>query len=149
MGAQYGEIDKACIVAGEVEAAGAGEVDEGRSGGGQGAMPEVDKLAAALVALLCVGEDFFRFEVEEAHAHGSITHDAFKVANAAAAAEFFFWIEGYGDVAAFPHAVDIGPAAVANAVADGPDTGEFFKAAMGGGDTGGDGVSVVGDVDGG
>ncbi len=60
MGAQPGELDKANIVAGEVEATGAGKVDEGGSGGGQGAMPQVDKLTAALVAVLCVGEDFFR-----------------------------------------------------------------------------------------
>jgi len=37
-------------------------VDEGSGGGGESAMPEVDEVAAALVAGLGVGEDFFWFE---------------------------------------------------------------------------------------
>ena len=60
MGAEDGQLDPPNIVAGEVEAAGTGKVNEGRCGGGQGAMPQVDELAAALVALLGVGKDFFR-----------------------------------------------------------------------------------------
>ena len=57
--AKDGEIEEADVVAGEVETAGAGEVDEGGRGGGQSAMPEIDKLAASLVPLAGVGEDFF------------------------------------------------------------------------------------------
>ena len=93
-------------------------------------------------------EDLFRLEVEEAHAHGAIAHDAFEMAHAAATAEALLGIEGDGDVAALPDAFDIGPAAVADAVADGPDAGELVELAAGGGDAGGDGVGVVGDVDG-
>ena len=148
MGAEAGQLEPADVVAGEVEAAGAGEVDEGGGGGGEGAVPQVDKVAAALVALFCLGEDFFRFEVEEAHAHGAVAHDAFEMADAAAAAVALFGVEGDGDVAALPDAFYVGPAAVADAVADGPDAGELFQAAVGGGDAGGDGVGVVGGVDG-
>ena len=125
--AQHGDVEEADVVAGEVEAAGAGKVDEGGGCGGEGAMPQIDKLAAALVALLGVGEDFFGLEVEEAHAHGAIAHDAFKVTDAAASAVALLGVEGDGDVAAFPYAFDIGPAAIADAVADGPDAGELVQ----------------------
>jgi hypothetical protein len=124
---KVGQVDPADVVAGEVEAAGAGEVDEGRGGGGEGAVPQVDELAAALVALLCVGKNLFRLEIEEAHAHGAVAHDAFKVADAAAAAVALFGVEGDGDVPALPHAFNVRPAAVADAVADGPDAGELFE----------------------
>ena len=51
-------------------------------------------------------------------------------------------------MAALPHAFDVGPASIANAVADGPDAGELIELAAGGGDSGGDGVRVIGDVHG-
>src|SRR5579859_6715300 len=112
-------------------------------------MPKVDEFTATIIAFFGLGENFFGFEVEESHAHGAVTHDAFEVANASAAAEFFFWIESDGDVSTFPHAFDIRPAAVANAIADGPDAGELVELAAGGGYTGGDSICIVGDVDGG
>ncbi len=68
------------------------------------------------------------------------------MADAAASAVAFAWIKGNGDVAALPDTVDVGPAAVADAIADRPYAGQLFKAAMGGGDAGSDGISVVGDV---
>jgi len=40
-------------------------MNERGCGGCEGAVPEVDKLAAALVSLSRVGKDFFGFEVEE------------------------------------------------------------------------------------
>ena len=46
VGAERGELDPVGVVAGEVEAAGSGEVDEGSGGGGESAMPEVDEVAA-------------------------------------------------------------------------------------------------------
>src|SRR5580658_5581011 len=91
-------------------------------------MPELDKFA-------------------EAQAHGAVTHDAFKMADTAAAAEFLFWIERDHCVATLPDALDIRPAAVTDAVADGPDAGKLVELAARGGYTGGDGVGVVGDVD--
>ena len=136
-------------MAGEVEAARAGEVDERGGAGGEGAMPQVDEIAAAGIAFFGMRENFFGLEVEEAHAHGAIAHDALKMADAAAAAEALLGIESDGDVAAFPNALDVGPATVANAVANGPDAGELVELTAGGGDTGSDGIGVVGDVDGG
>ena len=91
--AQPGQLEEADVVAGEVEAAGAGEVDERGGGGGQRAVPQVDKLAAALVALFRLGKDLFRLQVQEAHAHGAIAHDAFQMSNAAAAAVALLGIE--------------------------------------------------------
>ena len=96
-----------------------------------------------------LGKNFFGFEVEEAHAHGAVAHDAFEMADAAAAAEFLLWIERDDGVTALPDAFNIGPAAVADAVAESPDAGELVELAARCGDSGGDGVGVVGDVDGG
>ncbi len=52
-------------------------------------------------------------------------------------------------MSALPDAVGDGPAAVADAVAEGPDAGELVEVAALGGKAGGDGVSVVEDVEGG
>ena len=68
--------------------------------------------------------------------------------DSAASAEALLGIERDGDVSAFPDAFDVGPAAVTDAVADGPDAGELVELAAGGGDTGRDGIGIVGDVHG-
>src|SRR5450631_984897 len=69
------------------------------------------------------------------------------MAETAAAAIAFLGIEGNGDVAALPDAFNIRPPAVADAVADGPDASELFKAAVSGCNSSGDCVGIVGNVD--
>ena len=64
--AQHRQIDESDVVAGEVEAARPGKMNERGRGGGQRAVPQIDKLAAALVAVLGVGENFFRLKIKEA-----------------------------------------------------------------------------------
>ena len=59
-------------MAGEKKRSGALHVDAGGGGGGQGAMPEVDEFPAAGVAGSRIFKNFFRFEIEEAQAHGAV-----------------------------------------------------------------------------
>src|SRR6266568_3377783 len=146
MASEQWQIEEAHVVASEIETSRPRQVNERSSAGGQCAMPQIDEFAATRIALLGVRKNFFRFEVEKAHAHGAVAHDAFEVAYSAAAAEAFLGVEGHGDVAALPDTFDIGPAPVADAVADGPHTGELIELASGRGHAGGDGVSVVGDM---
>ena len=84
------------------------------------------------------GKYLFRFEVKEAHAHSAVAHDAFQVAHATAAAIALLGVQGYGDVAALPNAFHVGPAPVADAVADGPHPGEPVQLPARGGHPGGD-----------
>src|ERR1700757_3464760 len=100
MTAQHGQVEESHVVTCEVEASGAGEMDERSGCGRKCAMPEVDEFTAAAIAFLGLSKDLFRFEVEEAHAHSAITHDAFEVTDAAASAEALFRIESDGNVAA-------------------------------------------------
>src|ERR1035437_886342 len=145
--AQHRDVEEADIVAGEVEAPRTSQVNERRRGRGQGTMPQVHELAAPLVALLGLREYFFRLAVKKTHAHGAVSHDAFQVTHAAASAKALLGVERDGDVAALPYAFDIRPPAVADAVADGPHAGEAVELTAGGGHSGGDRVSVLGNVD--
>ena len=107
-------------------------------------MPQVDKFPAAGVALVGVSEDFFRFQVKESHAHGTVAHDAFQMTYATAATIAFFRVESDGDMSALPHSLDVRPAAIPDAVSDGPDAGKPVKVATGSSHSGGNGVGVVG-----
>src|SRR6185437_13432916 len=149
MAAQQGQIEEMDAMAGEEETPRAGKVNEGGGGGGKSAMPELDKLAAAAIALPGMSEDFFGFHVQKTHAHGAVAEYPFKVADTAAAAVAFFGIEADDDVPTFPHAFDVRPTAVTDAVADGPDAHQFVQLAAGGGHAGGDSIGVIGRVDGG
>src|ERR1700722_20090210 len=140
MSAQHGDVEEAYIVSREVKATGAGEVNERGGCGGESAVPHVYKFAAAGVSFLGLCENFFGFEVEETHAHGAIAHDAFEVANATASTEALLGIEGDRDVSTFPHAFNIRPATITDAIADGPHAGEFVELAASGGHAGSNGV---------
>src|SRR6185437_6955450 len=147
MAAQQRQIEEMDVMAGEEETPRAGKVNEGGGGGGKGAMPELDKLAAAAISLPGMSEDFFGLHVEEAHAHGSIAKYAFKVADAAAAAVAFLRIETDDDVTSFPHAFNVRPAAITDTVADRPDLHQLVQLAAGGGHAGGDGIGIIRGVD--
>ena len=149
MTSQDRQFEEAYIVACEVKAAWAGQVYERGGASRECAMPQVDEIAATGVALFGQRENFFWLKVEESHAHGAVTHDALKVTNSAATAEALLWIESHRDVAAFPNALDVWPATVANSVAYCPDSGELVELTSGCGDSGSDGIGVVGDVNGG
>ncbi len=60
----------------------------------------------------------------------------------------FFGVERHGNVPALPHAFHVRPAAISDAVADGPHAGQLIEPAARGGHAGGNGVGIVGDVDG-
>src|SRR6476619_4927379 len=107
MTSQDRQFEEAYIVAGEVKAARAGQVDERSGAGREGTVPQVDEIAATGIALFRLREDFFRLKIEKSHAHGAVTHDAFKVTNPAAAAESLLGVESHCDVAAFPYALDV------------------------------------------
>src|SRR6185437_11048822 len=113
---------------------------------GESVMPQLDKFSASGVTLLGLGEDFLGLEVKKTHAHGAIAHDAFQVADAPASAKALLGIERDGDVSALPDPFDIRPAAIANAVADGPNAGEFIQLAARGGYPGSDRIGIVGNV---
>ena len=146
MGTQQRHIEKLHIMAGKVKASRSGKVDEGGGAGSQSAMPQIDEFAALVIAFFGMREDLFRFAIEEAQAHGAIAHDAFQVADSSAAAKAFLGIERDRDMAALPNAFDIGPAPIADAVADGPYAGQLVQLAVFGGDSRGDRVRIVGDV---
>src|ERR1700732_295984 len=119
MRAQQVDLEEAHIVPGDVDPPRSGQMNKRRGSGCQRAVPHVDKVAAALVTLLGSSEHFFRLPVQEPQAHGAIAHDAFQVAYAAASAVALLGVERDGDVATLPHALDVWPAAIADAVADG------------------------------
>jgi hypothetical protein len=70
------------------------------------------------------------------------------VTHAAAAAVAFFGVQGDGGMAALPDAVGVGPAAVADAIAEGPDADQPVEMAARGGQACGYGVCVVQYMDG-
>src|SRR5580658_7284653 len=118
---QTGKIEALNIAAGEVEATGPFKVNLRGGGGSQSLVPQLDELLAAAVALARVGEDLVGLEVEEAQAHGAMSHDAFEVPLAAAAAVVLLGIESDDGVSPLPWALGVREAAEADAVADGPD----------------------------
>ena len=71
------------------------------------------------------------------------------MAEAAAAAIALLGVEGDGDVAAFPDSVDVRPASITDAVAQRPHTGELVELAACGGNSSGNGVGIVSNMDGG
>src|SRR5262249_26403664 len=77
-----------------------------------------------------------------------VAEEALEVAAAAASAKLFLGIEGNDGVAALPGAFRPGIAAVANAVAEGPDTIQLVEDATRSGDAGGGGVGIVVDAHG-
>src|ERR1700736_813385 len=109
-------------------------------------MPQVDELAAALIPFFRGGKHFFRFPVEKAESHGAVAHDALEMPQASAAAEAFLGIKCDGDVTAFPNALNVGPAAISNAVADGPHTRELVELAASRRHSRRNGVRVIGNV---
>src|ERR1700761_6478154 len=110
-------------------------------------MIALDEVYAALVAFLCRRENFIRFQVEEAKAHGAMTHDAFEVAASSTAAVVLLGIERDDGMAALPGAVGVGIAPEANAIADGPDADEPVELTARGGEAGCGCVGVVEDAD--
>ena len=139
-------INEGCVRAGDEERAWTAHVDAGGSGGGEGAMAKRDEFGAAGVAGARVFKDFFRLEVEEAHAHRAAAENSFEVAFAAAAAETFLRIECDHGVAAFPHAFAGGIPAEADSVAERPDARELVKFALRGRNARGHGVGVIENV---
>src|SRR6476646_8472589 len=111
-------------------------------------MPQVDEFATALITIASIFKNFFRFKIEEAQAHGAMAHDALKMTQPAAAAVAFFGIESDGDVATFPDTFEIGPAAIADSIANRPYARKLFQSAMNGCHARGDRVGIVGDSDG-
>src|SRR5580692_2041551 len=102
-----------------------------RSGrGGQCAVPQVNKLATACVAVFGIGKDLFWLEIEKAQAHGAISHDALEMTDAAASAVALLGVERHRDVPTLPHTLGVRPAPVPNAVSDSPNAGELVEAPM-------------------
>ena len=134
------------VESGDEEFAGAGQVNGIRRCGGQRAMPQLDELHTALVALLRILEHFVRLHVQEAQAHGALAHDAFQMAHAAAAAIAFARIERHHHVAAFPDAFAPRINSKADAVAERPDANEAVQISVRGGQAGRQHVGVVVDV---
>src|SRR4051812_37337664 len=71
-------------------------------GGSERPVPQLHKLAAAVIPLMGAFEDLVGFQIEEAQPHRALAHNAFQVALTAASAEHFFRIERDDDMAAFP-----------------------------------------------
>src|SRR5205085_4653024 len=137
------------VRAGDEELAGAADVYAVGRGGGERAVPQLDELDAARVALAGVREDLFGFEVEEAQTHRASAHDALEVARAAAAAEALLRVERDDRVAVLPDAFGQRVAPEADAAPQGPHAHERAEVAARRGYSGGDCVRVVDDEDGG
>ena len=83
------QVDLKTVPAGDIEASGTVQVDAGCRPGREGAMPEFAEIGSAGIAMARGGEDLLRLHIEEAEPHGAMSHDAFEVADTAAAAITF------------------------------------------------------------
>src|SRR6516164_1217095 len=101
---------------------------------------------AALIALVRIFEDFFRFHIEESKPHRAIAHDAFEVPHSPASAVALLRVERYGDVPALPHAIHVWPAAISNPIAERPHTRELVELAARGRHTRCDCIRVIGNM---
>src|SRR5579863_10119713 len=95
-----------------------------------------------------VFENLFRLQIEKTEAHGAVTHDAFQMPAASAAAVFFARIERHYYVSAFPDAFVPGIDAEADAVAEGPDADKPVQLAARGSEARGHHIGIVIDVNG-
>ena len=111
-------------------------------------MPQIHKLAAARIALTGVGENLIRLEIQESQAHGAIAHDAFQMTNSSATAITLLGVESDNCMSTFPNPVGVRPAAVTNSIAECPDANKSIQMSTRSGQTRGDGIGVVQDVNG-
>src|SRR3984957_4902236 len=121
------DVQMFCIESGDEEFSRAGQVNGIRRRGGQRAMPQLHEFDTALVLLLRILEHFIRFHIQESQPHGALAHDAFQMADAAAATIAFARIERHHYVAAFPDAFAPRINSKAHAIAERPDANEAVQ----------------------
>ena len=129
-------IDVVGVGTGQIEAAGAIQMDAGSGGGSQRTVPEADEGDGAGLVVPRREEHFFRLQIEKAEANGAVAHDAFQVSHAAAAAIALLGVERNHGVATLPNAFAARVPAEADAIAQVPDAHQFFHRAARGGDAG-------------
>src|SRR3978361_936945 len=95
------------------------------------------ELKAAGIGLFAIGgfENFCSLHIEEAQAHGTMTHDAFEMAATTAAAVVLLVVKGDDGVAALPYSFSEGVYAVADAGANGPHANKAVELVMLGGES--------------